>query len=209
MMSSDTWFPEPLRPEPADPQAWMQRQLFDRRIVQLSGRLDDRSANDVGVALMTLDATGDQAVQLHIDSGEGTIDAALTLIDIIDLLGVPVHAYCRGQVAGPAIGVAAACAHRTASPHARLRLFEPEATVEGDARQLQQLASAQVERWAAYCARLARATGQPLERIADDAAAGRYFSADEAVAYGLLDEVATPDAKLYRLRGPSIGFGRR
>jgi ATP-dependent protease ClpP protease subunit len=83
------------RLEPTDPQAWMHRQLFDRRIMLLSGDLADHAVNGVGVALMTLDATGDDPVQLQIDSGDGTIAAALALMDIIDLLGVPVRASAR------------------------------------------------------------------------------------------------------------------
>ena len=77
---------------PGNPRSWMERQLFDRRIVLLSGRLDAEMANAVGVALMTLDATGDEPVHLQIDSSDGTIDAALSLMDVVDLLGVPVHA---------------------------------------------------------------------------------------------------------------------
>lgn len=63
----------------------MQRQLFERRIVSLTGDLDDEAANTLGVALMTLDATGDDPVRLQIDSGDGTVTAALAVMDIVDL----------------------------------------------------------------------------------------------------------------------------
>jgi ATP-dependent Clp protease, protease subunit len=194
---------------PGDPRSWMERQLFDRRIVLLSGPLDAEMANAVGVALMTLDATGDDPVQLQIDSGDGSIDAALSLMDVIDLLGVPVHASCIGQVAGPAVGVLAVCSHRTMAPHAHLRIFEPSIEVQGNAQQLRQLASLHLERWTVFCTRLAEITGQPLVRLREEASAGRYLSADEAVAYRLVDEVATPDARMYRLPGRSFGFGPR
>jgi ATP-dependent Clp protease, protease subunit len=192
-----------------DPRSWMERQLFDRRIVVLSGPLDAGVANAVGVALMTLDAIGDDPVQLQIDSSDGTIDAALSLMDIIDLLGVPVHAACIGQVAGPAVGVLAVCGRRTITPHAHLRLFEPPIEVQGNAQQLRQLASLHLERWTVFCARLAEITGQPLDRLREEASSGRYLSAEEAVAYGLVDEVATPDARMYRLPGRTFGFGPR
>ena len=194
---------------PADPRAWMERQLFDRRIVLLSGSLDTEMANVVGVALMTLDATGDGPVQLQIDSSDGSIDAALSVMDVIDLLGVPVRASAIGQVAGPAVGVFAVCGNRVMAPHAHLRIFEPSIEVQGNAAQLRQLASVHLDRWAVFCARLAQITGQPLDRLRDDASAGRYFSADEAVAYRLADEVAAPDARMYRLPGRTFGFGPR
>jgi ATP-dependent Clp protease protease subunit len=193
----------------SDPQAWMQKQLFDRRMVLLSGVLDDGVANRVGVSLMTLDATGDAAVLLQIDSGDGTVDAALALMDIVDLLGVPVHATCVGQAAGPAVGVLAVCDRRTVSPHARLRLFEPTVAVHGSARQLRQLASGHLDRMATFWTRLSEATGQSMETIRHDASGGRFFSAEEAVAYGLADRVAIPDATIHRLPGRSIGFGPR
>jgi ATP-dependent Clp protease protease subunit len=191
--------------EPGDPRSWMERQLFDRRIVLLSGRLDAEMANAVGVALMT----GDDPVQLQIDSSDGTIDAALSLMDVVDLLGVPVHASCIGQVAGPAVGVLAVCSHRTISPHAHLRIFEPSIEVQGNAQQLRQLASLHLERWTVFCSRLAAITGQPVDRLQEEASAGRYLSADEAVAYRLVDEVAIPDARMYRLPGRTFGFGSR
>jgi ATP-dependent Clp protease protease subunit len=194
---------------PGDPRAWMERQLFDRRIVLLSGPLDAEMANAVGVALMTLDATGDEPVQLQIDSGDGTIDAALSVMDVIDLLGVPVRASCIGQVAGPAVGVLAVCDHRTIAPHAHLRLFEPSIEVQGNAEQLRRLAAVHLDRWTVFCTRLAQITGQPLYCLRDDAAAGRFFSADQAVAYRLVDEVASPDARMYRLPGRSFGFRPR
>jgi ATP-dependent Clp protease, protease subunit len=192
-----------------DPRAWMERQLFDRRIVLLSGPLDAQMANAVGVALMTLDATGDEPVHLQIDSSDGTIDAALSLMDVIDLLGVPVRASCLGQAAGPAVGVLAVCSRRAMAPHAHLRLFEPSIDVQGNAQQLRQLAALHLERWTVFCTRLAEITGRPLESLREEASMGRYLSAEEAVAYRLVDEVATPDARMYRLPGRSFGFGPR
>jgi ATP-dependent Clp protease protease subunit len=79
--------------------------------------------------------------------------------------------------------------------------------VQGNARQLEQLASAHAEQWTAFCARLSEVTGQPLEQLLDDADRGRFFSAEEAIDYGLVDEVAAADARMYRLPGRPIGFG--
>jgi ATP-dependent Clp protease, protease subunit len=192
-----------------DPLAWMRNQLFDRRIVSLAGDLDDDEANRVGAALMTLDATGDEPVQLRIDCGDGTIGAALSVIDIIDLLGVPVRASCFGQGAGPVLGVLAVCDHRSLSPHARLRLVEPAVAVRGNARELQQAAANHQQLWTAFCARVSEVSRQSLDQVRADARSGRFFSAQEAVDYGLADEVAAPGARPFQLPGTSIGFGSR
>jgi ATP-dependent Clp protease protease subunit len=172
----------------------MRRRLFDRRVVMLDGTLDDARATAVGAALMTLDASGDEAIDLRIDCADGTTEAALSLMDVIDLLGVPVRAWCTGQVAGASVGVLAVCDHRTLSPHGRVHLVQPRAEFEGSAGRLGQLAEAHAHQWGGFCRRLAGASGQPAERVAEDTARGLYLTASEAVAYGLADEIARPDA---------------
>ena len=210
-MNTTPWLP--FGTESSEPTmgslAMVRQQLFERRIVLLSGVLDDQTATSVGAGLMTLDATGDDPVQLQIDSGDGSVGAALALMDIIDLLGVPVLTWCKGQAVGPALGVLAVGTHRMVSPHAQLRLFEPSLSVRGNARQIEQLATAHLDQWSNYCSRLSSATGQPVDCVRDDAARGRYLSGPEAVDYGLADEVATPTARVYHLPSRPIGFGKR
>ena len=117
---------------------WLRVQLFQRRTVMLAGELDDQTANAVAMALMTLDADGDDAVHLRIDSGGGSVACALALMDVIDLLGVPVHAVCQGQAVGPAAGVLAVCPRRILAPHARLGILEPTAEFGGTGHQIEQ-----------------------------------------------------------------------
>jgi ATP-dependent Clp protease protease subunit len=196
-------------PSATGPAEWLRRQLLERRVVGLLGTLDDRCATEVAAALMTLDATGDSAVELQIDSANGTVDAAMALMDVIDLLGVPVHAWCSGRAGGPAVGVLAVCGSRVASPHARIQLTEPQVHFDGDARAVGQQAEEHLRRWAAFCRRLSEATGQTLQQVSDDTARGRFLSAAEAVDYGILDSVAGPDARIIRLPGRPFGFQPR
>ncbi len=191
---------------PTDPQDWMRRRLFERRTVLVDGPLDDFRATQVGAELMTLDAAGDGSIDLQIDCPEASTGAALALMDIIDLLGVPVRGWCTGQAVGPAVGILAVCSHRTMSPHARLHLSEPRVEFAGSARLLQQLAEAHADQWATFCQRLAEASGRSPAQVAEDAARGDYLTASRAVAYGLIDEVATPDARAARLPGRQLGF---
>ncbi len=186
---------------------WMRRQLLDRRVVLVTGELDDRAANEVGASLMTLDATGDQPVTMRIDSNGGSIGAALALIDVIDLLGVPVDAWCSGQAVGPPVGVFAACRQRTMAPHARLGLFEPTMEAHGDASRIQLLAAAHHDQWKAFCGRLAQLSGHSVQRILDDAGRGLFLTGTEAVAYGLADEVADASTRLAPLPHRQVGFG--
>jgi len=173
------------------PEDLLRAQLFERRIVFLRGPLDDALAGDVAAQLMTLDASGDEPVQLHVDSPGGPLEPAFVLIDTIGLLGVPVHTLCVGRAEGAAVGVFAGGDQRRASPHARFRLSQPDEKVGGVARD--------IETWVAHKQRLldefhrhlSAATGRPFEQVEADTSAGRFLDADEAVGYGLVHEVWT------------------
>jgi ATP-dependent Clp protease, protease subunit len=171
--------------------AWLQEKLFERRIVLLTGPLDERLAAEAAAALMTLDAAGALPIDLHVDSAGGAIDAAFVVIDTIDHLRGPVRVRCRGQVGGPSIGVVAAADRSVAAPHTRFRLAQPTARFSGTpdaiaARNREQ----QDLLWRLY-ARLARRTGRPAEEIAEDIRAGRYLDATQALEYGLIDEITS------------------
>ena len=101
--------------------SWLEERLFERRMVLCRGVLDDALAGRVAAQLMTLDALGDGAVELQLDSERAFLEAAWTVLDVIDLLGVPVNVVCAGRVEGAAIAVLTAGTRRTALPHTRFR----------------------------------------------------------------------------------------
>jgi ATP-dependent Clp protease protease subunit len=170
--------------------AWLQEQLFARRIVLVTGRLDEAVAATAAAALMALDADGDRPIELHLDSPDGTLEAAFVLIDTLDLLRATLRVRCRGQVGGPAIGVVAAADHRAAAPHTRFRLSQPTARFDGTPERIAAESRRQQDLlWRLY-ARLARRTGRPAEEIAEDMRGGRYLDAREALDYGLIDEIS-------------------
>jgi ATP-dependent Clp protease protease subunit len=169
--------------------AGVEAAFFERRLVYLRGRLDDVRAGEVATQLMTLDALGDAPVGLLMDCADGTLDAALAVVDTIDLLGVPVHATCLGRADGPAVAALAAADLRRASPNARLWLRAPRTDVGRAVHDVEGMLQHQRERLDRFLARLARATGQPVARIRRDVSKGRSLDADEAVRYGLIDEV--------------------
>lgn len=184
----------------ADP--WRQslrERMLAARVVLLSGFLDHEAANRAAVELMTLDATGDDPVRVRVDCSGGTTDAALVLVDVIDLLGVEVHTLCAGQAIGPAVAVVAVSDERSATENSRFRLVEPTVSFSGGPGQIESAAEAHSSRLEKLRERLAEATHQPLEVIDGDMRAGRYFDASQAKEYGLIDEIARPVAKLVEL----------
>jgi ATP-dependent Clp protease protease subunit len=176
---------------------------MEQRVVLLNGPLDDATATRVAAELMTLDADGDDAVTLRIDCGDAAFAPALTLMDVIELMGVPVRALCLGQVGGGAIGVLAVCAHRTAMPSTRFLLSEPATHMEAHVRNVEQWVELQAAERRRFCERVGAATGRPADEVGDDLERGRFFGAPEAVDYGLLDEVSRPDAAIRTLPGAS------
>jgi ATP-dependent Clp protease protease subunit len=177
--------------------------MFERRIVFLHGSLDDRRAGDLAIALMALDAEGDDPIALHIDCSEGSLDGAFAVIDVIGLLEVPVHATCVGRVEGPVCGVLAICDHRRATMNTRFRLGAGDERFEGTVRDVAAHVERFRERLDRFVSGLADATGRPAATVAGDVAAGRHLDAEAALRYGLIDEVIDrPDAEVVPLIGP-------
>ena len=177
------------------------RRLMEQRVVLLHGPLDDATVTRVSAELMTLDADGDDAVTLRIDCGEAALAPALTLMDVVELMGVPVRAVCLGQVGGGAVGVLAVCAHRAAMPSTRFTLSEP-ATQHGGARAQRRPVGRAARRRARALLRAGGRGGREVRgEVGADIERGRFFGAAEALEYGLLDEVCGPDADVRPLPG--------
>ncbi len=206
--------PQPTGAEPwpnATPNDWevrLRETMLAKRIVSVRGDLDEALAGQVALELMSLDASGDEHVTLYVDSGGGTLEAAFIVVDVIDLLGVPVHATCLGRAEGPAAAVVAVADKRFCAPHARFRLCEPVSEAHGSAGDMRRFADQQKLQLARFVARLAEATGRPVEHVEADVASGRFLDAHEALEYRLVDEIWTPtrnQGDAYRDRGP-LGF---
>ena len=168
---------------------WLQEKLFERRIVFVTGRLDDALAGQAAAQIMALDAAGDAPIDIVLRSEDGTLEAAFMLIDIVDAAHATVRVHGQGQVGGPAVGVIAAGDRRSASPHTTFRLSAPVSRVAGTPDQI--AAQSQEHRhllWR-FQARLAKATGRPVENVADDMRCALYLDAREALDYGLIDTI--------------------
>ena len=203
-MTAPFGIPGPAGGRPPWPE-WVRGELFSRRLVMLRGELDDQLAGQVAAELMMLDGSGDEAVVLHVDSTGGPLHAAFTVIDTMDLLGVPVEVVCVGRAEGSAVGVVASGVRRYASRHAQFCLAEPDTSVSGSARDIEAWAVEHQRQLDRYVQRLAGATGRPGEHVEADLAAGRWLGAEEAVAYGLIDGLWGGDPGSPPRR--PIGFG--
>ncbi len=180
-------------------------------MVLLHGSLDDLTVARVSAELMTLDAEGDEPVTLRVDCGEAELAPALTLMDVVELMGVPVRALCLGQVGEGAVGVVAVCAARAAMPSTRFALREPSAgQATMHVRNVAQWAELRADERARFCDRVAAAAAKrPAEQVRLDMERGLFLSAAEAAEYGLIDEVCRPDAAIHPLPGSGTPMGFR
>jgi ATP-dependent Clp protease protease subunit len=181
---------------PAEPAGFDDRvlaALFERRIVLVRGHLDDGRAGEVAAALMTLDALGDDAIELSLQAPSGTFDAALIVLDAIDVCGVAVNTSALGVVGGGAVAILAAGDRRVMSPHARLHLREPDLSWTARAGDIDEGA----RHWAQRRAQFFEALADRLHRGADDVESqwqrATFLDAQEAVAAGYADAVAGPE----------------
>ena len=142
---------------------WLQKKLFERRIVFVTGHLDEALAGQAAAQIITLDACGDAPIDVVLGSADGTLEAAFVLIDALDATHATVRVQCQGQVGGPVIGVVAVGDERSALVHTTFRLALPAAQLT--------------------------ASGRAVEDVADDMRRARYLDAREALAYGLIDGI--------------------
>jgi ATP-dependent Clp protease, protease subunit len=184
--------------------------LFAQRVVLLQGPLDGLTVAKVSAELMTLDADGDDPVTLRVDCGEAELAAALTLMDVVELMGVPVRALCLGQVGAGAVGVVAVCAARAAMPSTRFSLREPAGGLTTlHARNVAQWAELKADERGRFCDRIAAAAKRPAAQVREDMERGLFLGAAEAVEYGLIDEVCRPEASIHPLPGAGSPMGFR
>lgn len=176
-------------PEPTSP---AERALFDRRIVLLTGSVDQAGADRAAATLISLDAVGPEPVELRIGGESDSLDAAFSLIDTIDVLEAPVDATAAGLVGGTLVGVLAVCRRRRIGESGRIHLTEPRAELSGVAAEMQRQALDLEARLERFARRLASATGRPLEHVEADMRAGRFLDAAQSLAYGLVDEILEP-----------------
>ena len=166
--------------------------LLENRIVFLEGVIDDAMANNVVMKLLYLQSEKrSQEISLYINSSGGYVSSTLAIYDTIQFLDAPVATYAIGLAAsGAALLLAGGTkGKRYALPHAKVMLHQPAGEVGGQAADIE-IAAREVLRDKETLIRIfAKHTGQEPERIRRETERDRYFTAEEAKAYGLVDEV--------------------
>jgi ATP-dependent Clp protease protease subunit len=176
----------------ADWKAKLHERLLAKRIVLASGVLDDEAAARLSAQLLTLDAEGDEPIRLELQNLRAELPGALTVMGILDVVGVPVHACVSGEIGGPALGVLASCPHRSGYPNASFTLSEPRLEFGGTVTAISAREQQVTRMLDTLYYRLAEVTGREVDQIRDDARRGRHMTAAQAIGYGLIQSQETP-----------------
>jgi ATP-dependent Clp protease protease subunit len=139
--------------------------------------------------LQSEDAKAD--VHLYINSPGGSISAGLAIYDTMQFINCEVATYCVGQCAsmGAVLLAAGATGKRRALPNSRIMIHQPMAGMEGTAEEIMIHAKEFVKVKERLNRILLKHTGHPLEKIERDTDRDRFMSAEEALEYGLIDQV--------------------
>ena len=168
--------------------------LLRERIIFLGTPVDDTVANLVCAQMLFLESEEpDKEIHLYINSPGGDITALFAIYDTLKFIKPDVSTFCYGQAASAAAVLLAAGApgKRFALPHARILLHQPWGGVEGQASDIELQAKEILRMRDLLNGMLANDTGQTTERVSKDTDRDYIMTADEAVAYGLIDEVIT------------------
>jgi ATP-dependent Clp protease, protease subunit len=168
--------------------------LLRERIVFLGTALDESVANLVIAQLLHLEGEDmDRPINLYINSPGGDVTALFAVYDAMQFLGPPVHTVCVGQACSAAAVLLAAGAegHRAALPNARILIHQPHGGAQGQSVDMEIAVREMVTMRERMIDILTERTGQPRSRIEADIDRDYIVRGEEAVAYGLVDEIVT------------------
>lgn len=166
--------------------------LLKERIIFLGGPIDDDVANLVIAQLLFLEAEDpDKDITMYINSPGGVVYSGLAIYDTMQYIRPDVATYCVGMAAsmGALLLTAGAPGKRYTLPTSRIMIHQPLGGARGQATDVE-IEAREILRLKAIANEiLVRHTGQPLDRVERDTDRNYYMSADEAVAYGVVDKI--------------------
>ena len=180
--------------------------LLNERIVFIGQPIDEDLANLVVAQLLHLESEDpDKDVNVYVNSPGGSLHAGLAIYDTMQYVTPDVGTTCYGMAmsAGSLILAGGAAGKRLALPNARILIHQPTSGFQGQSSDIEIHAREILELRRRTEEIYAKHTGKPVEQIHDDAERDRFFDADQAVEYGLIDRVIEE----HELHRQSAGFG--
>lgn len=176
----------------ANPQMDIYNRLLQDRIVVLGTDVNDEIANFITAQLLYLEGQDkEKPIWLYINSPGGSVSAGMAIYDTMQFVDCEVGTICMGL--GASMGQFLLCAgapgKRYALPHARIMMHQPLGGVQGQATDIAIQAEQMAYTKRLLQERIAHHTGQDVEQIEADSDRDRWFTAEEAKDYGIIDHV--------------------
>ena len=171
--------------------------LLKDRIVFIGTPIDDMVANLVIAQMIFLEGEDpDRDINLYIHSPGGLVTAGLAIYDTMQFVKPDVATLCMGQAAsmGAVLLAAGAKGKRSALPNSRIMVHQPLGGTQGQTTDIEIYTREMVKMREQLNGILAKHTGRPLDQIEKDTDRNYFMSADEAKAYGIVDEVISQRA---------------
>ena len=166
--------------------------LLNERIVMLSDEVNDLTASLVIAQLLHLEAEDpEKDISFYINSPGGSVSAGLAIFDTMNYIKCDVSTICMGMAAsmGSFLLAAGAKGKRLALPNSEIMIHQPHGGAQGQATDIKIAADHIIQTRAKLNRILAERTGQPLDVIERDTDRDNFMTAEEAMAYGLVDRV--------------------
>jgi ATP-dependent Clp protease, protease subunit len=175
-----------------DPRSDVFNRLLKNRVVLLGSEVTDEMANQLCAQLLYLEGEDPNAdIWMYINSPGGSVTAGLAIYDTMQFVGCEVATVCLGMAAsmGQFLLTAGASGKRFTLPNARVMMHQPLAGLRGQAADIAIQAEQLTYTKRRMAELTAQHTGQTLERVQADSERDRWFTAEEAQQYGLVDKV--------------------
>jgi len=172
--------------------------LLKDRIIFLSDEVNDVTASLVVAQLLFLEAEDpDKDIQLYINSPGGSITSGMAIYDTMQYIKCDVSTICIGMAAsmGAFLLTAGAKGKRFALPNSEIMIHQPLGGMQGQASDIKIHADRIIKMREKLNQIMSERSGQPLEKVMADTERDNFMSAEEAKAYGLIDEVITSRKK--------------
>lgn len=171
--------------------------LLNDRIIFLGEEIDDHVANSVVAQLLHLEsADPDKDISLYINSPGGSVTAGMAILDTMNFIKCDVSTVCVGMAASMAAVLLSSGAKgkRYVLPNSTVLIHQPSGGAQGQQTEIAIVAEQILKIRKRLNEILAENTGQPIKTIQRDTERDNYMTAEEAVAYGLVDKIAPSHA---------------
>ena len=172
--------------------------LLKDRVVFLGSEINDQVANSIVAQLLFLETDNPDAdINLYINSPGGSVTAGMAIYDTMNYVKCPVRTVCLGMAAsmGAFLLMAGEKGKRLALPNSEIMIHQPSGGASGQSTDVTIQAEWLGKIKQKMTAMMSEMTGQPLERIARDVERDHFMFAQEALEYGIIDEIYQPRPK--------------